>query len=453
MPKIVIANEGAAPPSEGAGKSVLFTKNDGLYVVLESGTVVGPLAGPLSMAGGALTGTYPNPGLANNAVTTTKIANGAVTGAKLDPTLIDPVAGTAGLRTLGTGAQQAAAGNDPRLSDSRAPSGAASGDLAGSYPAPTVALGAITNAKLASAVSGVLPTTNEKGALAGTSAPNASNKYAVVVGSPSASDVLTWNGSAWAPAAAPTPSDVLWEWNGTDVTQFDTITPVVSSGQNASLARSPYDLTTNKAFSTLNLTALFTGGGGAVAFRVTDPAFPGLPEQFRLRVGVSAVPFGIRIGVMFFDPSTWGAGLTGGGMTYGDTFLRWVIAKGAAALPSPLPAFPPFDLPGVTPGWADPSTVDNFNGMLNEWDCTLRPGAGGNPPAVALYGRSLGYVGGSNAYSITVDRGQLIGTGSIGGAVDPSFNNKSLTGLAIIAQSTATGTFTASLNNLQILQY
>ena len=240
---------------------------------------------------------------------------------------------------------------------------------------------------------------------------------------------------------------VLWEWNGTDVTQFD-LAPVSNTGAGTfALGSSPYNLSTNKAFSTIDLTANWTGGG-AVAFRVTDPAFPGLPEQFRLRVGVSAVPFGIRIGVMFFDPTTWGSGLLGGGMTYGDTFLRWVIAKGAAAGP-----FAPFDLPGVTPGWADPSTVDNFNGMLNEWDCTLRPGAGSNPPAVALYGRSLGYVGGSNAYSITVDRGQLIGTGSIAGAVDPSFNGKSLTGLAIIAQSTAGVTVTASLNNLQILQY
>jgi hypothetical protein len=48
----------------------------------------------------------------------------------------DQAAGTASIRTLGTGAQQACAGNDSRLSDSRAPSGSAGGALSGTYPNP-----------------------------------------------------------------------------------------------------------------------------------------------------------------------------------------------------------------------------------------------------------------------------------------------------------------------------
>ncbi|MGH3986337.1 MAG: hypothetical protein ACRDTZ_03345 [Pseudonocardiaceae bacterium] len=50
----------------------------------------------------------------------------------------DQAAGTASIRTLGTGAAQATAGNDSRLSDSRAPTGAAGGALNGSYPNPAL---------------------------------------------------------------------------------------------------------------------------------------------------------------------------------------------------------------------------------------------------------------------------------------------------------------------------
>ena len=72
-------------------------------------------------AGGDLTGTYPNPSIGQGKVLSSHIFDGTIAAADLAGGLSDGAAGTPTLRSLGTGASQAAAGNDPRLSNARTP--------------------------------------------------------------------------------------------------------------------------------------------------------------------------------------------------------------------------------------------------------------------------------------------------------------------------------------------
>jgi hypothetical protein len=195
-------------------------------------------------AGGDLTGTYPNPTVANNAITTSKILDANVTTPKLadaavtTPKLADAAVTPIKLSSTGATTGQALTFDGTNIVwGTPALSGTAGGDLTGTYPNPTVANNAITTSKILDA-----NVTTTKLADAAVTASKL-NQMGAADG-----QVLTWNGTTWAPAAA----------GGAG-----TVTSVNVSGGTTGLTASGGPVTSSGTITLGGTLALANGGTGA----------------------------------------------------------------------------------------------------------------------------------------------------------------------------------------------
>jgi hypothetical protein len=159
------------------------TQSDGLkWAAIPTQTATGA-------ASGDLTGSYPAPTIAALAVTDSKVAAANKDGLTNVPSM----------RTLGTGAQQAVAGNDSRLSDSRNPTGAAGGVLSGNYPNPGFATPPIPASTLTTAGDLLVATTG--GAASRLGVGSNTQVLTVVSGTPAWAAATGGSGGGFTPTA------------------------------------------------------------------------------------------------------------------------------------------------------------------------------------------------------------------------------------------------------------